>query len=125
MPLPPAQVCAWWSSLAPAKLFAPGTTSRKCEGNHSKEFMQALFKQCGELMLSITQIPQPRHRPAFMALPPLLAASWCRCVIWPLPPMSPNLPFPGINVGLFCSTPAVGLARNLGAQGSTGNAAHR
>ena len=27
--------------------------------NHSEGFMQALFRQCGHLMLTITRMPQP------------------------------------------------------------------
>ena len=41
------------------KAFCAGHDLKEMRGNHSKEFMQALFKQCGELMLSITKMPQP------------------------------------------------------------------
>ncbi len=32
---------------------------------------------------------------------------------------------PGVNVGIFCTTPAVGVARNIAAQARDGNAADR
>ena len=41
------------------KAFCAGHDLKEMRGNHSKEFMQALFKQCGELMLTITRMPQP------------------------------------------------------------------
>ena len=76
------------------KAFCAGHDLKEMRANHSKAFMQALFKQCGELMLTITQMPQPViarvHGIATAAV-----ASWCRCVIWRWPPMSPSLPFPG------------------------------
>ena len=41
------------------KAFCAGHDLKEMRANHSKVFMQALFKQCGELMLTITQMPQP------------------------------------------------------------------
>ena len=32
---------------------------------------------------------------------------------------------PGVDIGLFCSTPMVALSRNVGAQGGDGDAADR
>ena len=41
------------------KAFCAGHDLKEMRANHSKEFMQALFRQCGELMLAITRMPQP------------------------------------------------------------------
>src|SRR5574343_74605 len=80
------------------KAFCAGHDLKEMRANHSKEFMQALFRQCGELMLSITRMPQP----VIARVHGIATAAGARFA------------GSGINVGLFCSTPAVGRARNLG-----------
>ena len=95
------------------KAFCAGHDLKEMRGNHSKEFMQALFKQCGELMLTITQMPQP----VIARVHGIATAAGCQLVsMCDLAVAADVAKFAvsGINVGLFCSTPAVGLARNLG-----------
>ena len=48
-----------------------------------------------------------------MASRPQRAASSCRCATSPSPPILPAFGLPGVNVGVFCTTPAVGVARNI------------
>ena len=98
---------------AAGKAFCAGHDLKEMRGNHSKEFMQALFKQCGELMLSITRMPQP----VIARVHGIATAAGCQLVsMCDLAVAADVAKFAvsGINVGLFCSTPAVGLARNLG-----------
>ena len=98
---------------ATGKAFSAGHDLKEMRGNHSKEFMQALFKQCGELMLSITRLPQP----VIARIHGIATAAGCQLVsMCDLAVAADVAKFAvsGINVGLFCSTPAVGLARNLG-----------
>jgi enoyl-CoA hydratase/carnithine racemase len=95
------------------KAFCAGHDLKEMRANHSKEFMQALFKQCGELMLTITQMPQP----VIARVHGIATAAGCQLVsMCDLAVAADVAKFAvsGINVGLFCSTPAVGLARNLG-----------
>ena len=95
------------------KAFCAGHDLKEMRGNHSKEFMQALFKQCGELMLTITRMPQP----VIARVHGIATAAGCQLVsMCDLAVAADVAKFAvsGINVGLFCSTPAVGLARNLG-----------
>ncbi len=95
------------------KAFCAGHDLKEMRANHSKEFMQALFKQCGELMLTITQMPQP----VIARVHGIATAAGCQLVsMCDLAVAADVARFAvsGINVGLFCSTPAVGLARNLG-----------
>ncbi len=95
------------------KAFCAGHDLKEMRSNHSKEFMQALFKQCGELMLTITQMPQP----VIARVHGIATAAGCQLVsMCDLAVAADVAKFAvsGINVGLFCSTPAVGLARNLG-----------
>ena len=49
-----------------------------------------------------------------MASPRPPAASWSPTAIWRLPREEARFAVSGINVGLFCSTPAVPLSRNMG-----------
>lgn len=95
------------------KAFCSGHDLKEMRANHSKEYMQALFKQCGELMLSITRMPQP----VIARVHSIATAAGCQLVsMCDLAVAADVAKFAvsGINVGLFCSTPAVGLARNLG-----------
>ncbi len=95
------------------KAFCAGHDLKEMRANHSKEFMQALFKQCGDLMLAITRLPQP----VIARVHGIATAAGCQLVsMCDLAVAADVARFAvsGINVGLFCSTPAVGLARNLG-----------
>jgi enoyl-CoA hydratase/carnithine racemase len=95
------------------KAFCAGHDLKEMRANHSKAFMQALFRQCGELMLSITRLPQP----VIARVHGIATAAGCQLVsMCDLAVAADVAKFAvsGINVGLFCSTPAVGLARNMG-----------
>lgn len=95
------------------KAFCAGHDLKEMRANHSKAFMQALFKQCGELMLTITRLPQP----VIARVHGIATAAGCQLVAMCDMAVAADVArfaVSGINVGLFCSTPAVGLARNLG-----------
>jgi enoyl-CoA hydratase/carnithine racemase len=75
--------------------------------------MQALFKQCGKVMMTITQMPQP----VIARVHGIATAAGCQLVsMCDLAVAADVARFAtsGINVGLFCATPGVGLSRNLG-----------
>ena len=95
------------------KAFCAGHDLKEMRANHDKGFMQALFRQCGELMLTLTRMPQP----VIARVHGIATAAGCQFVsMCDLAVAADVARFAvsGINVGLFCSTPAVGLARNLG-----------
>jgi enoyl-CoA hydratase/carnithine racemase len=95
------------------KAFCAGHDLKEMRANHDKAFMQALFRQCGELMLTIQRMPQP----VIARVHGIATAAGCQLVsMCDLAVAADVAKFAvsGINVGLFCSTPAVGLARNLG-----------
>ena len=95
------------------KAFCAGHDLKEMRANHSKAFMQALFKQFGDLMLTLTRMPQP----VIARVHGIATAAGCQLVsMCDLAVAADVAKFAvsGINVGLFCSTPAVGLARNLG-----------
>lgn len=95
------------------KAFCAGHDLKEMRANHDKGYMQALFRQCGELMLTLTRMPQP----VIARVHGIATAAGCQLVsMCDLAVATDVAKFAvsGINVGLFCSTPAVGLARNLG-----------
>ena len=95
------------------KAFCAGHDLKEMRANHQKTFMQALFKQCGKVMTTITQMPQP----VIARVHGIATAAGCQLVsMCDLAVAADVARFAtsGINVGLFCATPAVGLSRNLG-----------
>lgn len=95
------------------KAFCAGHDLKEMRANHSKAFMQALFKQCGKMMMMITQMPQP----VIARIHGIATAAGCQlvsmCDLAVAADVS-RFATSGINVGLFCATPGVGLSRNLG-----------
>ena len=74
--------------------------------------MRALFRACSDLMLTIQHLPQP----VIARVHGVATAAGCQLVaMCDLAVASSNARFAvsGINLGLFCATPAVGLSRNV------------
>ena len=95
------------------KAFCAGHDLKEMRSDASKEFQQELFRQCGKLMLTITQLPQP----VIARVHGIATAAGCQLVsMCDLAVAADVAKFAvsGINLGLFCSTPAVGVARNMG-----------
>jgi len=95
------------------KAFCAGHDLKEMRGNHALEFQQALFRKCGKLMLKIIRLPQP----VIARVHGIATAAGCQlvsmCDLAVAADVS-RFAVSGINVGLFCSTPAVGLSRNMG-----------
>jgi len=95
------------------KAFCAGHDLKEMRGNHSLEFQQALFRKCGKLMLKVMRLPQP----VIARVHGIATAAGCQlvsmCDLAVAADVS-RFAVSGINVGLFCSTPAVGLSRNMG-----------
>ena len=97
---------------AKGKAFCPGHDLKEMRSSEDRSFHQALFSQCGELMLSINRLPQP----VIAQVHGIATAAGCQLVAnCDLAVASDDARFAvsGIHVGLFCSTPAVPLSRNL------------
>jgi enoyl-CoA hydratase/carnithine racemase len=95
------------------KAFCAGHDLKQMRANHDKSYMQALFKQCGRVMTTLTELPQPtiaRVHGIATAAGCQLVASCDLAVAVDVAKFAVS----GINVGLFCSTPAVALSRNMG-----------
>ena len=98
-----------------------GTGSAFCSGHDLKEMralksraeVEALFTSCSAMMQKLVALPQP----VIAVVNGLATAAGCQLVAQcDLAVAAANARFAasGINLGLFCSTPAVSLSRNLG-----------
>ena len=97
---------------ASGKAFCPGHDLKEMRSSEDKAIHQALFNQCSKMMLTINAMPQP----VIAEVNGIATAAGCQLVAnCDLAVASEEARFAvsGINVGLFCSTPAVPLSRNL------------
>lgn len=82
------------------------------EDDGSVAYYKSLFAQCSRMMLSLQKMPQP----VIAQIHGIATAAGCQLVAMAdLAVASSDTRFAvsGINYGLFCSTPSVGLSRNL------------
>jgi enoyl-CoA hydratase/carnithine racemase len=95
------------------KAFCAGHDLKQMRANHSKAYMQELFTLCADVMKAITRMPQP----VIARVHGIATAAGCQlvgmCDLAVAADVS-RFAVSGINVGLFCSTPAVALSRNMG-----------
>ncbi len=78
-----------------------------------KPWQQKLFADCSRLMTKLTEIPQP----VIARVHGIATAAGCQLVSMcdlAVAAEEARFALPGVNVGIFCSTPAVGVARNIG-----------
>lgn len=92
--------------------FCAGHDLREMRANPGRQAYEALFAQCSDLMLSILRLPKPViarvHGPATAAGCQLVAT--CDLAV---ASTEARFATPGVNIGLFCSTPMVALTRNV------------
>ncbi len=97
---------------ANGKAFCPGHDLKEMRSSEDKAFHQELFARCAGVMLTINQIPQP----VIAQVQGIATAAGCQLVAscdLAVATEDSRFAVSGINVGLFCSTPAVPLSRNL------------
>lgn len=93
--------------------FCAGHDLKEMRANPGSDNYNALFGQCSRLMLSITRLPQP----VIAKVHALATAAGCQLVATcdlAIAGRSSWFATPGVNIGLFCSTPMVALSRNVG-----------
>jgi len=87
-------------------------TAHRADADGGRAFTQLLMHQCSKLMRSIVQCPKP----VIAAVEGPASAAGCQLVATcDLAIASETATFatPGVNIGLFCSTPMVALSRNV------------
>ena len=92
--------------------YCAGHDLKEMRASEDREFHQELFDQCGRVMISINQLPQP----VIASVNGIATAAGCQLVAncdLAVAAEDARFAVSGINLGLFCSTPAVPLSRNL------------
>ena len=78
-----------------------------------KSWQQSLFDACSRMMIALTEIPQP----VIARVHGIATAAGCQLVSMcdlAVAADTARFAMPGVNIGVFCSTPAVGVVRNIG-----------
>ncbi|WP_420230388.1 enoyl-CoA hydratase [Psychrobacter sp. ER1] len=97
---------------ATGKAFCAGHNLKQMHTHVDAAFHRVLFQQCSKMMLTINRMPQV----VIAKVQGIATAAGCQLVAaCDLAVAADNAKFAtsGINVGLFCSTPAVAVSRNL------------
>jgi enoyl-CoA hydratase/carnithine racemase len=97
---------------ANGKAFCAGHDLKEMRATPNQSYYNALFDQCSKMMLTINRLPQP----VIARVQGLATAAGCQLVAacdLAVAADTARFATSGINVGLFCSTPAVAVSRNL------------
>ena len=87
-------------------------TEARSDNDQGKNYFEKLFNSCSELMQSIVNFPIP----VIAEIDGIATAAGCQLVAscdLALASESSSFATPGVNLGLFCSTPMVALSRNV------------
>jgi len=93
--------------------FCAGHDLREMRTDQRRETYERVFAQCSELMLAIVRLPKP----VIAEVHGVATAAGCQLVATcDLAVAAEDARFatPGVNIGLFCSTPMVALTRAVG-----------
>jgi enoyl-CoA hydratase/carnithine racemase len=97
---------------ANGKAFCAGHDLKEMRATPNQDYYTALFNQCSRMMLTLHQLPQP----VIARVHGIATAAGCQLVAaCDLAVAADTAKFAtsGINVGLFCATPAVPVSRNV------------
>jgi len=95
------------------KAFCAGHDLKQMRANPSLEYYQRLFADCARVMRRIQTLPQP----VIARVHGIATAAGCQLVAMcdlAVAASEARFAVSGINAGLFCSSPAVALSRNVG-----------
>lgn len=87
-------------------------TARRADPDKGAAYFASLFDTCARLMISVVKSPKP----VIAEVAGLASAAGCQLVAscdLALAASEARFCTPGVNIGLFCSTPMVALARNV------------
>ncbi len=100
---------------ANGRAFSAGHDLREMRGHPDEAYYRDLFARCGAVMQGLQQLPQP----VLAAVHGVATAAGCQMVAscdLAIAGRSARFATSGINLGLFCSTPAVAVTRTLAAK---------
>src|SRR5437660_6410719 len=98
---------------AEGKGFCAGHDLKELRAHPDLAWQQELFSACNALMVSLTTLPQP----VIARVHGIATAAGCQLVSMcdlAVAADTARFALPGVNIGVFCSTPAVGVARSVG-----------
>lgn len=90
--------------------FCAGHDLKELRSHPGGEFHQRIFRRCSEVMLRLTDLPQP----VIAQVHGVATAAGCQLVATcdlAIAETGTRFATPGVNIGLFCSTPMVALSR--------------
>ncbi|MBE7636947.1 enoyl-CoA hydratase [Sneathiella sp. P13V-1] len=97
---------------ADGPVFSSGHNLKEVMSDHRKQAMMDLFNQCSQMMQTIVNLPKP----VIAKVNGVATAAGCQLVAsadLAFASTSSKFATPGVNLGLFCSTPMVALSRNV------------
>lgn len=92
--------------------FSAGHDLREIRDHPDQEFRERLFAQCSDVMLAVTRLRQP----VIARVHGVATAAGCQLVAscdLAVAAESARFATPGVNIGLFCSTPMVAVTRTV------------
>jgi enoyl-CoA hydratase/carnithine racemase len=87
-------------------------TARRTDADGGRAFFTAVWKLCSTMMQAVIGLPQP----AIACVQGAASAAGCQLVATcdlAVAATTATFTTPGVNIGLFCSTPMVALSRNV------------
>jgi enoyl-CoA hydratase/carnithine racemase len=97
---------------AAGKAFCAGHDLKEMRAEPALGYYEDLFAQCGRVMMAIQQLPVP----VIARVQGMATAAGCQLVAQcdlAVAAREARFAVSGVNLGLFCSTPAVALSRNV------------
>ena len=98
---------------AAGRAFCAGHDLKEMRAAPSQAYYEALFAQCGRMMMAIQRLPVP----VIAQVQGIATAAGCQLVAMcdlAVAASDARFAVSGVNLGLFCATPSVALSRNLG-----------
>ena len=92
--------------------FCAGHDLKEIRANPGTDAYEKLFSECSALMLSIVRLPKP----VIARVHAMATAAGCQLVATcdlAVAADTARFATPGVNIGLFCSTPMVAVSRNV------------
>ena len=97
---------------AAGKAFCAGHDLKEMRVHDDRDYQQKLFETCSEVMSKLVALPQP----VIARVQGMATAAGCQLVAscdLAVAAATAKFAVSGVRVGLFCSTPAVALSRNV------------
>jgi enoyl-CoA hydratase/carnithine racemase len=97
---------------AKGRAFCAGHDLREMRASPSLDYYKTLFNQCSRMMMSVQRLPVP----VIAVIDGIATAAGCQLVAMcdlAVASQTSKFAVSGVNLGLFCATPSVALARNL------------